>query len=129
MRLTVQPISTTPTEIKLHAISNVLEISFDNGHSFILPSEFLRVYTPSAEAVGHGPGQEVLQINKENVTIVSIAPVGNYGITPTFSDGHNSGIYTWALLYNLGVDYEILWEAYLQELKTARIQHPSQLQN
>ncbi|MEQ1638488.1 MAG: DUF971 domain-containing protein [Methylococcales bacterium] len=123
MRLTVTPVDATPTEIKYHSVSRVLEISFDNGLSFTLPCEYLRVFTPSAEALGHSPGQEVLQVNKENVTILEIKPVGNYGISPTFSDGHNSGIYTWALLYKLGAEYETLWAAYLQKLAAVGIQH------
>lgn len=123
MRLTVEPNNVTPTEIKYHAVSRVLEIRFDDGQSFTLPCEYLRVFTPSAEAVGHGPGQEVLQIHKEDVSIVDIKPVGNYGITPTFSDGHNSGIYTWAFLYKLGAEYETLWERYLQRLVAAGVEH------
>lgn len=124
MRLTVEPNNVTPTEIKYHAVSRALEISFDDGQSFTLPCEYLRVFTPSAEAVGHGPGQEVLQIHqKEDVSIVDIKPVGNYGIAPTFSDGHNSGIYTWAFLYKLGAEYEALWERYLQRLVAAGVEH------
>ncbi|MCX7085388.1 MAG: DUF971 domain-containing protein [Methylococcales bacterium] len=119
MRLTVQPCNTWPTEIKLHQLSNILEISFDNGSEFQLPCEYLRVYTPSAEAVGHGPGQEVLQLNKENVGIIEIKPIGNYAISPVFSDGHDSGIYTWDLLYKLGAEYQELWVNYLNELETA----------
>ncbi len=119
MRLTVDPISTTLTEIKLHQISHQLEISFDDGQTFQLPYEYLRVYTPSAEALGHGPGQEVLQIGKQDVGVDSIKPVGNYGIAPTFSDGHDTGIYTWALLYKLGKEYDLLWPDYLQRLEAA----------
>ncbi|MGZ8239706.1 MAG: gamma-butyrobetaine hydroxylase-like domain-containing protein, partial [Methylobacter sp.] len=94
MRLIVKPANTHPTEIKLHQVSNIVEISFDDGSVFQLPAEYLRVYTPSAEALGHGPGQEVLQVNKEDVTIKEIRPVGNYAIALVFSDGHDSGIYT-----------------------------------
>lgn len=129
MRLTVAPHSVTPTEIKYHAISRVLEISFDDNHAFTLPCEYLRVFTPSAEAVGHGPGSEVLQIHKEDVSIVEIKPVGNYGIAPLFSDGHNTGIYTWAFLYKLGAEYETLWERYLQRLVAAGIDHQALLQH
>ncbi|NOT85860.1 MAG: DUF971 domain-containing protein [Methylococcaceae bacterium] len=129
MRLKVTPITATPTEIKYHSVSRVLEISFDDDTSFTLPCEYLRIFTPSAEAVGHGPGQEVLQIHKEDVTIIDIKPVGNYGITPTFSDGHNSGIYTWAFLYKLGAEYETLWERYLQRLVAAGIEHRALLQH
>lgn len=119
MRLATQDIDCAPTEIKLHQRTAVLEVSFDDGSTFKMPCEYLRVYTPSAEAVGHGPGQEVLQVDKENITITEIKPVGNYAIAPTFSDGHNSGIYSWSLLYKLGSEYETLWPAYLNELKAA----------
>lgn len=129
MRLTVKPCNTWPTEIKLHQLSNILEISFDNGSDFQLPSEYMRVYTPSAEAVGHGPGQEVLQINKEDVGILEIKPIGNYAICPVFSDGHDSGIYTWDLLYKLGAEYQDLWVNYLQELETAGHKRKETLKN
>ncbi|MCX7088898.1 MAG: DUF971 domain-containing protein [Methylococcales bacterium] len=119
MRLTVQSIDASPTDITLHTLSHQLEISFDDGQTFKLPCEYLRVYTPSAEALGHSPSQEVLQVGKEDVTIVDIKPVGHYGISPTFSDGHNSGIYSWALLYKLGAEYTVLWENYLQKLNKA----------
>ncbi len=117
MRLTVEPSNCTLTEIKLHQLSHILEVSFDNGETFKLPCEYLRVYTPSAEALGHAPGQEILQTGKENVNITQIKPIGNYGISPTFSDGHNSGIYSWDMLYKLGAEYPTLWENYLQKLK------------
>ena len=119
MRLTAKPSHTHPTEIKLHQISNIVEISFDDGSVFKLPSEYLRVYTPSAEAVGHAPGQEVLQVGKEQVTINEIHPVGNYAIVPVFSDGHSSGIYTWDFLYKLGAEYQTLWADYLRKLEAA----------
>lgn len=119
MRIKAAPIDSVLTEIKLHKISRLLEVSFDNGQVFQLPAEYLRVYTPSAEAIGHGPGQETLQLDKELVAIDSIRPVGNYGIAPSFSDGHNSGIYTWELLYKLGNEYEELWTSYLNELIAA----------
>lgn len=119
MRLVVEPINARPTEIKLHKLSAVLEISFDDGVTFNLPCEYLRVYTPSAEAQGHGPGQEVLQVGKEEVTINEIKPVGNYAIAPVFSDGHSTGIYTWDLLYKLGAEYPVLWADYLFRLKAA----------
>ncbi len=117
MRVTTETISCSPTEIKLHQQSRILEISFDNGETFKLPCEYLRVYTPSAEALGHAPGQEILQTGKEEVNISSIKPVGNYGIEPTFSDGHNSGIYSWDMLYKLGSDYQTLWANYLLALE------------
>jgi len=119
MRLTVKPCNSQPTEIKLHQVSNILEISFDNGSVFKLPCEYLRVYTQSAEAVGHAPGQEVLQIGKENVTIKEIKPIGNYAICPVFSDGHNTGIYTWDFLYKLGAEYPALWADYLDKLEAS----------
>ncbi|MBS1212662.1 MAG: putative phosphoribosylformimino-5-aminoimidazole carboxamide ribotide isomerase [Proteobacteria bacterium] len=108
-----------PTEIKYHQQSRILEIRFEDGSRFDLPSEYLRVYSPSAEVRGHGPGQEVLQIGKEDVTITDIRPVGNYAVCPSFSDGHNSGIYTWELLYNLGVHQKELWGEYLRRLREA----------
>jgi len=117
MRLDVQPANTSPTDIKLHQLSRVLEVSFDNGETFNLPCEYLRVYTPSAEALGHAPGQEILQTGKENVNISAIKPVGNYGIEPTFSDGHNTGIYSWDMLYKLGSEYQTLWANYLEALE------------
>ena len=129
MRLTVTPCNTWPTEIKLHQVSNILEISFDDGSVFKLPCEYLRVYTPSAEAVGHGPGQDILQVGKEAVGIKEIKPIGNYAITPVFSDGHNSGIYTWDLLYKLGAEYQSLWANYLDELNASGHQRKEPLKN
>jgi len=109
----------TPTEIKLHQASHVLEIHFDNGRAFRLPYELLRVYSPSAEVRGHGPGQEVLQIGKRDVTIASVEPVGHYAIRPAFSDGHNTGIYSWDFLYDLGARQDELWKRYLDQLAAA----------
>jgi len=129
MRLTVQPCHAHPTEIKLHQVSRVLEISFDDGSIFKLPYEYLRVYTPSAEAVGHGPGQEVLQLDKQDVTIKEIKPMGQYGIAPVFSDGHSTGIYTWDLLYKLGAEYPALWANYLHRLEAAGHQRKEPLPN
>jgi DUF971 family protein len=129
MRLTAKPTNTRPTEIKLHQVSNVVEISFDDGSVFKLPCEYLRVYTPSAEAVGHAPGQEVLQVGKEDVTIKEIRPMGNYAIALVFSDGHNSGIYTWDFLYKLGAEYPALWADYLHNLETAGYKRKQPLQN
>ena len=108
-----------PTEIKLHQKSRRLEIRFDNGRHFELPCEYLRVYSPSAEVQGHGPGQSVLQTGKEDVTIVNIRPVGNYAIAPTFSDGHDSGIFTWNTLYSLGIHQQKYWNEYLERVKAA----------
>ena len=108
-----------PTEIKLHQQSQVLEIAFDDGKTFRLPSEFLRVYSPSAEVRGHGPGQEVLQAGKKNVQITAVEPVGNYAIQFRFSDGHDTGIYSWDLLYDYGVRQDALWQQYLKRLADA----------
>jgi DUF971 family protein len=125
MRLKIEPCHTIPTEIKLHQISAVLEISFDNGESFTLPCEYLRVYTPSAEALGHAPGQEILQVGMEDVTINEIKAIGNYAIQPVFSDGHSTGIYSWDLLYKLGAEYPTLWADYLHRLGQAGHQRKS----
>ena len=108
-----------PTEIKLHQASRVLEVTFANGRSFRLPYEFLRVYSPSAEVRGHGPGQETLQVGKRDVTIASVEPVGHYALRPTFSDGHESGIYSWDHLYDLGERHDELWRRYLERLAAA----------
>jgi len=106
-----------PTEITLHATSRVLEIAFDDGRVFKLPFEFLRVYSPSAEVRGHGPGQETLQLGKRDVTITKLEPVGHYAVQALFSDGHSSGIYSWQTLYELGVNQEQLWAEYLARLE------------
>ena len=109
----------SPTDIVLHTASRVLEITFDDGAHFRLPFEFLRVYSPSADVRGHGPGQETLQEGKRDVSIDALEPVGHYAIKPTFSDGHDSGIYAWDYLYELGVEQEQLWGQYLQRLEAA----------
>jgi DUF971 family protein len=111
--------SPRPTEITLHSESRILEIAFSDGRTFRLPFEFLRVYSPSAEVRGHGPGQEQLQVGKRDVTIVSADPVGHYGFQPTFSDGHSTGIYSWDLLYELGLNQESLWAQYLERMRAA----------
>ena len=108
--------SARPTEIKLHQQSRVLEISFANGKTFSLPCEFLRVYSPSAEVRGHGPGQEVLQVGKKLVEITHIEPTGSYAIQLTFSDGHATGIYSWDTLYDYGLRQEEMWQHYLKRL-------------
>lgn len=108
-----------PTEIRLHQKSKVLEIAFSDGKTFRLPYEFLRVYSPSAEVRGHGPGQEVLQAGKREVAILSMEPVGSYAVQPTFSDGHATGIYSWEYLYFLGENQERLWNEYLARLDAA----------
>lgn len=109
----------TPTEITLHQKSRVLELRFSDGAHFSLPCELLRVYSPSAEVRGHGPGQETLQTGKRNVEITALEPVGNYAIQPTFSDGHNSGIFSWDLLYDYGKNQEALWADYLARIEAA----------
>jgi DUF971 family protein len=108
-----------PTGITLHQKSRVLEIAFSDGRSFRLPFELLRVYSPSAEVRGHGPGQEVLQAGKREVEIRALEPVGSYAVQPQFSDGHNTGIYSWEYLYELGQNQEQLWAEYLKKLSAA----------
>ena len=108
-----------PTEIKLHQKSRVLEIAYGDGKAFQLPCEFLRVYSPSAEVRGHGPGQEVLQVGKKNVEITKIEPVGSYAIQLAFSDGHDTGIYSWDLLYDYGLRQEEMWQHYLKRMEEA----------
>ena len=110
-----------PTALTVHTQSRVLEIGFDNGASFRLPFEYLRVYSPSAEVQGHGPGQEVLQTGKRDVNVTAVEPVGNYAILIRFSDGHDSGIYSWDLLYKLGAEQDALWQAYLKRLEEAGV--------
>jgi DUF971 family protein len=110
-----------PTDINLHKKSRSLEIRFEDGASFNLPCEYLRVYSPSAEVQGHGPGQGVLQTGKENVNIAEIQPVGNYAIVLVFDDGHDTGIYSWETLYQLGSNYEKNWQDYLQRLEAAGV--------
>lgn len=109
----------SPTEIKLHQKSRLMEIAFSDGKTFRLPYEFLRVNSPSAEVRGHGPGQEVLQTGKAKVEIRSLEPVGSYAVQPTFSDGHATGIYSWEYLYFLGENQERLWAEYLEKMKQA----------
>lgn len=109
----------TPTKIVVHQVSRVLEIEFSDGRGFRLPFEFLRVYSPSAEVRGHGPGQEVLQTGKAHVGIDSIETVGNYALQPHFSDGHSTGIYSWDYLYWLGHSQDRLWKEYLARIEKA----------
>ncbi len=113
--LSTQP--PVPTELKLHQASRLLEVSFADGRSFRLPCEFLRVFSPSAEVRGHGPGQEVLQVGKKDVTINAIEPVGTYAVKLVFSDGHDTGLYSWDYLYELGSDQDRLWQQYLERLQ------------
>ncbi len=108
-----------PTDIKLHQPSRMLELVFDDGSEFKLPCEYLRVYSPSAEVRGHGPGQEVLQVGKETVNITAIEPVGSYAVVLRFDDGHDTGIYSWETLHELGVNRHEYWSNYLQRLLDA----------
>ena len=108
-----------PTEIRLRKNSRKLVVSFDDGNEFEYTFEYLRVHSPSAEVVGHGPGQETLQVGKENVTITSIDPVGHYAVRLVFDDGHDSGLYSWEHLYKIGRDMEANWQRYLDRLAAA----------
>ena len=107
----------TPQALTVHETSRVLEVGFSDGATFRIPFELMRVYSPSAEVQGHGPGQEVLQTGKRNVTLVNLEPVGNYAVKPTFSDGHDSGIFSWTLLYEMGQNQAGLWAEYEFRLK------------
>jgi len=109
----------SPTGITLHQKSRVMEVAFSDGRAFRLPFEYLRVFSPSAEVRGHGPGQEVLQVGKREVDIVALEPVGSYAVQPRFSDGHDTGIYSWDYLYELGVGQDENWAAYLAQLEKA----------
>lgn len=109
----------SPESITLHGQSRVLEVGFSDGSNFRIPFELMRIYSPSAEVQGHGPGQEILQTGKREVDIVSLAPIGNYAVQPTFSDGHDSGIFSWDYLYFLGSQQGELWQDYQRRLKEA----------
>lgn len=111
----------TPQDITVHSASRVLEVAFSDGQSFRLPFELLRVYSPSAEVQGHGPGQETLQTGKRDVTITDLEAVGNYAVQPTFSDGHSSGIFSWDYLYFLGARQDELWQDYARRLQEAGV--------
>jgi DUF971 family protein len=111
--------SPTPTALTVHQASRVLEVSFDDGAAFRIPFELMRVYSPSAEVQGHGPGQEVLQTGKREVGIDDIQAVGHYAVQPRFTDGHDSGIFSWAYLYELGRDQAELWRRYEERLAAA----------
>lgn len=114
-----QTASPKPTDIVLHQQSRKLEVAFDNGARFSLPCELLRVFSPSAEVRGHGPGQEVLQVGKREVNITAVEPVGAYAVRLLFSDGHDTGLYTWDYLHRLGTDADSLWRQYLQRVEAA----------
>ena len=111
----------TPVSITAHGQSRVLEVGFSDGASFRIPFELMRVYSPSAEVKGHGPGQEVLQTGKRDVGLLGLQPVGNYAVQPTFSDGHDTGIFTWDLLYELGAKQQELWAEYERRLAAAGV--------
>ncbi len=113
--------SPTPTSITLHQRSKLLEVGFSDGAVFCIPFELMRVYSPSAEVQGHGPGQEVLQTGKRDVGILTLDQVGNYAVQPAFSDGHNTGIFSWDYLYFLGSKREELWKNYLDRLAQANV--------
>lgn len=123
MVLATTPMTTTPnptpTEIKLRRQSRLLEVRFDDGAHFELPLEFLRVHSPSAEVKGHGPGQETLVLGKQNVGLKDIEPVGQYAVRLVFDDGHDSGLYTWKYLHELGRDRDRLWARYLERVREA----------
>lgn len=111
----------SPVSVTVHQASRVLEVGFDDGRSFRIPFELMRVYSPSAEVQGHGPGQETLQTGKRLVEVTDIAPVGHYAVQPRFSDGHDSGIFTWEYLYHLGANEAELWAQYHQRLQAAGV--------
>ena len=108
-----------PTDLAVRQKSRLLDIVFDDGKTFSIPFELMRVYSPSAEVKGHGPGQETLQVGKREVGVAGVEPVGNYAIKPLFTDGHDSGIFTWDYLYKLGSEQEALWQDYLARLQAA----------
>ena len=115
----LQARSPTPTALTVHSQSRILEIAFSDGAQFKIPFELMRIYSPSAEVQGHGPGQEVLQTGKREVNVVELEPIGNYAVKPVFSDGHESGLFTWDYLYHLGADQSRLWDDYNRRLQAA----------
>jgi DUF971 family protein len=118
----------SPVSLTVHQASRVVEVGFDDGASFRIPFELMRVYSPSAEVQGHGPGQETLQTGKRDVLITDIAAVGHYAVQPRFSDGHDSGIFTWAYLYQLGENQGELWARYLDRLAEAGVDRDAPMQ-
>ena len=117
----LQPGSPTPTALTVHSQSRVLEIAFSDGAAFRIPFELMRIYSPSAEVQGHGPGQEVLQTGKREVDVVELESIGNYAVKPVFSDGHQSGIFSWDYLYRLGAEQSRLWDDYQRRLQEAGV--------
>ena len=118
----ITPQSPRPTSIAVHQQSRQLEIAFDDGAKFLIPFELMRINSPSAEVKGHGPGQEVLQTGKRDVIVTALEQVGNYAVQPTFSDGHDTGLYTWEYLYELGARQAQLWAEYEARLAAAGVQ-------
>ena len=118
----LNPQTPTPRALTVHSQSRVLEVSFSDGAEFRLPFELMRIYSPSAAVQGHGPGQEVLQTGKRDVELTALEPVGNYAVQPTFSDGHDTGIYSWDYLYFLGAQQDQLWADYERRLKDAGVE-------
>jgi DUF971 family protein len=118
----VQTGAPTPQGLTVHSLSKVLEVSFSDGQQFRIPFELMRVYSPSAEVQGHGPGQEVLQTGKRDVDLAGLEPVGNYAVQPSFSDGHSSGIFSWDYLYFLGSQQDKLWSDYTARLLAAGVE-------
>ena len=116
-----------PVSLTVHQQSRALEIEFDDGRAFRIPFELMRVYSPSAEVQGHGPGQETLQTGKRDVVITDIDPVGHYAVKPTFSDGHDSGLFTWDYLYRLGSEQDALFAQYLERLAAAGLDRDAQM--
>ncbi len=112
----------TPTQLTVHSQSRMLEIAFSDGTEFKIPFELMRIYSPSAEVQGHGPGQEILQTGKREVTVVELESVGNYAVKPVFSDGHESGIFSWDYLYAMGSEQDRLWDEYNQRLQAAGVE-------
>ena len=117
----LQAKSPTPTALTVHSQSRILEIAFSDGAQFKIPFELMRIYSPSAEVQGHGPGQEILQTGKREVNVVELEPIGNYAVKPVFSDGHESGLFTWDYLYHLGADQTQLWDDYERRLQAAGV--------
>ena len=117
----LQAKSPTPTALTIHSQSRILEIAFSDGAQFRIPFELMRIYSPSAEVQGHGPGQEILQTGKREVNVVELEPIGNYAVKPVFSDGHESGLFTWDYLYHLGADESQLWADYERRLQAAGV--------
>ena len=117
----LQAKSPTPTALTVHSQSRILEIAFSDGAAFKIPFELMRIYSPSAEVQGHGPGQEILQTGKREVNVVELEPIGNYAVKPVFSDGHESGLFTWDYLHHLGADQAQLWADYERRLQAAGV--------